>query len=84
MLTYIADYSASGLERMRSSRTQIYHRSGDYGFSRVSDLALEVMFTKLKDGSLYAMGLLHARPPRWTYHRLKAVSPASAFTRTKC
>jgi hypothetical protein len=38
LITYIAYKSVSGLETMRSSKIQTYPKSGDYGFSRVSNL----------------------------------------------
>jgi hypothetical protein len=73
IFTYIAYKSVSGLETTRSSRTPIFPRSGDYGFSKVS---YQSTFQSCTNGSLHTMGILHACTSRWTYHRFKAVSQA--------
>ena len=42
ILIAVADFSASGLGMMRSSRIQIYLKHGDCGFSRVSNVLIDV------------------------------------------
>jgi hypothetical protein len=47
LVTYIADCSVSGLGMMRSSRIRTYPKSGDCGFSRVSNLGIKFEVAKL-------------------------------------